>query len=193
MAAIPLHISELIMECLTTWLAGSGRWTPTLHRYPKPIQRHQTGPTILLGGMLLGAMTKTTCFDRDNNQMYFSDTFIVRSVMARPVHLSAEGTQVDGSEIIRIERHRKSPEDKYLLECASSAMSIYYGLVCEDLARFGRPEKAPTVCRDRIVPDNPQPNVMVSCPDCGGMLFPGLIDHPWPVYRSGDMRLIHRI
>lgn len=173
-------------------MGNSGQWTPTLHRFPKPILDHQTGPTILLGGILLGAMTKTTSLDSYMNEMYFTDTFIVRSVMARPVYLSAEGTQVEGSEIIRIERHRKSPEDKYLLGCASSAMSIYYGLVCGDLARFGMPEKAPTECRDRIVPDNPRPNTMVSCQDCGGMLFPGMIDHPWPVYKHGDMRLIYR-
>jgi hypothetical protein len=191
MAAIPLHISELIMECLTAWLAGSGRWTPTLHRYPKPILDQQIGPTILVGGLMLGAVVRTPFLYKE--RLTIVDTFIVRSTMAQPIRLAVEGSQTGPLEMIRLDRHPKSPAHEYVFGCASSFMSVYFGLICGDLARFGRDERVEE-CRGRIVPDNPpEPYTMIQCQDCGGMLFPGMIDHAWPVYRHGDMRLIHRI
>jgi hypothetical protein len=178
------------MERLTVWLAGSGRWTPTLHRYPKPILHQQTGPTILIGGMLLGAVCRAPFLFKD--QLTILDTFIVRNTMGRPIRLAAEGSQTEPLEMIRLDRHPDSTEPNFVLTCASSFMGVYFGLICGDLAKFGRDERVP-VCRPPVVPIDPPPNSMISCPDCEGMLFPEQIDHPWPVYRHGDMRLIYRI
>jgi hypothetical protein len=190
MAAIPLRISDIIMERLVSWLHGSGRWTPTLHRYPKPILNQQIGPTILIGGLLLGAVVRTPFLYRE--QLTITDTFIVRNTMARPIKLAIEGTQTEPLEMIRLDRHPEEPVHEYVLACASSFMSVYFRLICGDLAKFGRDERVEK-CRARIVPLDQPADAMIQCPDCGGMLFPGIQDHPWPVYRHGDMRLIHRI
>jgi hypothetical protein len=193
MPAIPIHNSELIMECLMTWQPGSGKWAPTLHRFPRPILDHQDGPAILIGGLLLAGMTKTTLLI--DNQMYLVDTFIIHNVMSRPIGLAAEDTQVEPVEIMRLNRHPKEPEHKFVLTCASTLMSVYFGLVAGDLGRFGRDERVPACGTNGRAPTcaDPGPNAMVSCPDCGGMLFPSISDHPWPVYRYNDMRIIYRI
>jgi hypothetical protein len=190
MPAIPMHNSELIMECLTAWFAGSGRWTPTLHRYPEPIFDQQTGPTFLVGGLLLGAVSRAPVLF--GNRLTIIDTFIARNVMAQPIKLAGDGSQSEPLEMIRLDRHPDAPVHKYALTCASSTMSVYFGLIAGDLAKYGRDERVPE-CRSPVVPTDPQPDSMVSCPDCGGMLFPGMVDHVWPVYRHSDMRLIYQI
>jgi hypothetical protein len=192
MPAIPIHLSELIEKCLNEWFDGSGKWTPTLHRLPKPILDNQYGPTLQIGGLLLAAMTKTTSVEC--NQMYLVDTFIVRCVLGQPVKLAFEGEHVEPVEFLRLERRPGIPEREYIFGCASTFMSVYFGLVAGDLARFGRDERVPECRRPdpMMFFSDPGPDAMVSCPQCGGMLFPGQIDHPWPVYRHNDMRLIYR-
>lgn len=186
MAKINMHPMNVIADCLAMWLADSGQWTPTMHQYPRPIFDHQDGPTIMVGGIILAGMVNTTIVD--GNQLFMVDTLIVRSTAADPAQLG-----MDGTEIVRLDHLPKEPGHIFILKCASTVMSVYYGMISGDLARFGRPQRGPACRAPGPWPGFPSPDTMVSCPDCGGMLFPGQVDHPWPVYRYQDMRLIHRI
>lgn len=183
--------SELVIECLVNWMSRAGEYAPSVGARPEPIREHQIGPTVAVGGIILGCLCPVTVMQE--NGMYMTDLLIVRSTLPTPEDVLPimPGTDPHGTEIVRLERDIRSPEHQFILGCAGAMMSVYFGIVAGDLGKFGQPL---TVRRCLPLAGGDaagQPGQMIVCPECQGYVFPGR-GHETPVFRHDDCRLVYQ-
>lgn len=193
MAKLNILLSELVSTSLIEWLRRAGDYAPSVAQRESPIIDHQIGPTVAVGGVILACLARVTVIQ--HNGLYLTDLLTVRSTLPIPgdVLPFAPGAAEDGTEIGRFERDIRCPEHKFILTCAGTIMSIYFGLVAGDLGKFGQPLRV-----RRCLPLGASPvaaeaeaGKMIVCPECRGLVWP-TEGHASPVFHADNSRLVYQ-